>query len=213
METSPGHLQAWVQVSTRPLPAAVASAIGRELARLYHGDRASTDWRQVGRLAGFTNQKPHRRRPSGLAPWVKVLQATPGLTRNHLSLLRSAWRCLTLSSAVATRPRRTTASPTPVPPAITAPAARTVYQTWLHRLRISQRFPHPDGSVADLWVAKELLLSGRPAAEVKTILQSGSPDFPRRHPAPEDYLKRTLARASAELATAFSARLIPNPFP
>jgi hypothetical protein len=69
VDTSPGHLQAWVQVSTQPLPAAVASAIGRQLARWYQGDCASTDWRHLGRLAGFTNQ-PQRRLPNGLAPWV-----------------------------------------------------------------------------------------------------------------------------------------------
>jgi len=48
LETSPGHLQAGVHVSTQSLPPAVASAIGRELARLSHGHPASTDWRQVG---------------------------------------------------------------------------------------------------------------------------------------------------------------------
>jgi hypothetical protein len=219
LDTSPDHLQAWVHVSAQPLPAAVASAIGRQLARLYQGDCASTDWRHLGRLAGFTNQKPHRRLPSGLAPWVKVRQVTPGLATNSRSLLSSACRSLTLSSAVPTRPPRTgTATPaatplTPVPPAVTAPAARTVYQTWLRRLRIPQRFPHPDWSIADLWIAKELLLSGLSAAEVKSILQGGSPGFPRRHAAAEDYLHRTLTRAGAEVAAAFPARPIPNAFP
>lgn len=34
VDTSPGHLQACVQVSAQPLPAAVAGAIGRQLARV-----------------------------------------------------------------------------------------------------------------------------------------------------------------------------------
>jgi RepB DNA-primase from phage plasmid len=217
IETSPGHLQAWVRISAQTLPAVVASAIGRQLARLYQGDCASTDWRHLGRLAGFTNQKPHRRLPGGLAPWVQVRQASLGLARNGRSLLRSAWCSLALSSAVPTRPPRAVVPPTPVPPALTAPAetegggARAVYQIWLHRLRIPQRFPHPDWSIADLWVAKELLLSGLPAAGVKTILQLGSPEFPRRHTMPEEYLQRTLTRASAEIAAAFPAHPIPNP--
>lgn len=206
VETSPGHLQAWLHVSTQPLPPAVASAIGRELARLYHGDPASTDWRHVGRLAGFTNQKPHRRLPSGLAPWVKLRHATPGLARHSQSLLQSAWRSLTFFSVPPTRPLPDTARPAPMSPAVAMPGAAAVYQSWLQRLRIPPRFPHPDWSIADLWIAQELLWSGLPAAEVKTILQFGSPQFPRRHAAPEDYLHRTLTRAAAEVAFPFPAR-------
>jgi hypothetical protein len=206
VETSPGHLQAWVRVSTEPLPPAVASAIGRNLAQFYHGDPASTDWRHVGRLAGFTNQKPRRRLPSGLAPWVKLLHATPRLAGNSQSLLHSAWRSLPLSSAAPTRPLQHAARPAAMAPALAVPAGAALYQSCLHRLRIPQRFPHPDWSIADLWIAKELLLSGLPVAAVKTILQQGSPGFPRHHAAPEDYLQRTLIRASAAIGIAFPAR-------
>ena len=72
LQTSPGNLQAWVHVSATPLEPAVATEIGRELARLYRGDPASTGWRHLGRLAGFTNQKPKRRSPGGYLsgdPW------------------------------------------------------------------------------------------------------------------------------------------------
>ena len=51
-----------------PLEPAVATAAGKHLARLYGGDWASTDWRHLGRLAGFTNQKPARRTPGPLRP-------------------------------------------------------------------------------------------------------------------------------------------------
>jgi RepB DNA-primase from phage plasmid len=64
LQTSPGHLQAWVHVRTTPLEPSVASALGRLLARLYHGDLASTDGRHLGRLAGFTTPRSVRtRRP------------------------------------------------------------------------------------------------------------------------------------------------------
>jgi hypothetical protein len=212
VETSPGHLQAWVQVSTQALPPAVASAIGRELARWYHGDPASTDWRHLGRLAGFTNQKPSRRLPSGLAPWVKLRHATPGLARHSHSLLQSAWGSLTFAAAT-TRPLRDAARPAPIPPAVAVPGAAAVYQSWLHRLGIPQRFPHTNWSIADLWIANELVLAGLSAAEVKTILQQGSPDFPRRHAAPADYLHRTLTRARTGSAVAFPARPIPERSP
>src|SRR6266581_6195793 len=65
LQTSPGHLQAWIHLSTSPLEPSVATAAGKQLARIYGGDLASTDWRHLGRLAGFTNQKPQRRTPGG----------------------------------------------------------------------------------------------------------------------------------------------------
>src|ERR1700686_3446497 len=61
LQTSPGNLQAWVRVSAVPIEPAAASQIGRQLAHLYGGDLASTDWCHLGRLAGFTNRKPQRR--------------------------------------------------------------------------------------------------------------------------------------------------------
>jgi len=45
VQTSPGHLQVWIHVSTLPLKPAVATAVGTHLARVYGGDLASTDWR------------------------------------------------------------------------------------------------------------------------------------------------------------------------
>ena len=205
VETSPGHLQAWVHVSTKPLPPAAATAIGRQLARLYHGDPASSDWRHVGRLAGFTNQKPQRRLPSGLAPWVKLLYTTSGLAGNSHSLLQSAAGSLPSFSP---RPRQPLQhmTPTATLPVKAVSGAAAVYQSWLRRLRIPQRFPRPDWSIADLWIAQQLLLSGLPAAEVTAILRNGSPGFPRRHAYPEDYLHRTLTRARTTIAAAFPAR-------
>jgi len=214
VETSPGHLQAWVHVSTQPLEPAVASAIGRELARRYHGDPASTDWRHVGRLAGFTNQKPQRRLVNGLAPWVKLLYAAPGLATDCHGLLQSAEHPLSLSRACPARPRLQAAVPAaPMIPALTVTGAAAIYQTWLQRLCIPQRFSHPNWSVADLWIAKHLLLSGLAVNEVKAILRQGSPGFPRCHAAPEDYLHRTLTRARIALNATFPARPGAEPHP
>jgi len=46
LQTSPGHLQAWVRVSVIPLEPALASTIARSLASLYEADLA--------RIAGFS---------------------------------------------------------------------------------------------------------------------------------------------------------------
>jgi hypothetical protein len=82
----------------------------------------------------------------------------------------------------------------------TPSAASEIYPAWLKRLRIPQRFPQPDWSLADKWIAKELLRQGTPVAAVEALLRWGSPNFPRRHAAPQDDLRPTLARALRELA-------------
>lgn len=206
IETSPGHLQVWIRVSVVPLPPPLATPISRHLARLYQGDLASADWRHLGRLAGFTNQKPQRRLPSGLPPWVKIRYAAAGLASNRQLLLESVLRASMPSPFHRLPPNRSivehaaAACKTPAGRALPAAEAVAIYQTCLQRLQIPQRFPQLDGSIADLWIAKELLCQGVPAPQVISILASASPQFPRRHSDPEDYLRRTLTRAAQDLA-------------
>ena len=198
LQTSPGNLQAWLHISSTPLEPSVASSIGKQLAQRYGGDLASTDWRHLGRLAGFTNQKPQRRHWRGHAPWVQVLYAHPGLAAQGDVLLQAA------DSGLPDLPRQAWApcARRPIPHTDTRlphPAAAGVYADWLRRLRIPERFPQPDWSIADKWIAKELLRNGTGASQVAAILRAGSPGFPRRHAHPEDYLNRTLACAACEL--------------
>jgi len=211
VETSPGHLQAWVRVSVMPLAPQVATPVSRHLARLYQADRASADWRHVGRLAGFTNQKPRRRLASGLAPWVKVRYTAAGLASNSRSLLERAVFAADAAIFRARPQRQRTAPPcdTAADPAIDSVQAITTYQNCLNHLQIPQRFAQPDWSIADLWIAKQLLSQGAPASSVKSILRLASPRFPRGHSNPEDYLRRTLARATHEIDDAtFPARKV-----
>lgn len=217
LQTSPGHLQAWVHVSPSPLEPAVATAIGKQVARAYGGDLASTDWRHLGRLAGFTNQKPTRRQPGGYAPWVKLLYAQVGLALHGASLLEAARRsppaCPQPDTMGALDPPG--ASPANSTSRLTAAAAIAIYSRWMNRLRIPQRFSPPDWSIADLWIAKELLASGTPIARVQAILRLGSPGFPRGHFDPQDYLHRTLAQAARRLSQTipFSAHGFSAPAP
>jgi hypothetical protein len=213
LQTSPGHLQAWVQVSTTPIEPAVASYLGKQLAHFYGGDLASTDWRHLGRLAGFTNQKPQRRNWRGYPPWVKVLHAQVGPASQGAALLEAAERDLGCHSNLVRPPRILLSAPAHGDAAGTDWLARSaavadgakIYAGWLQRLRILERFPRPDWSIADKWIAKELLQRGTPAPQVAAILRDGSPGFPRQHSHPDDYLRRTLARAARELAA--------SPFP
>jgi hypothetical protein len=194
LQTSPGRLQAWVCLSISPLEPPLATAAGKHLARLYGGDLASTDWRHLGRLAGFTNQKPARRTPDRYAPWVKLLHARVSLAPRAEALLQS----LRQSAPPPCHPpsHLDTNSPATEPGPTSAEQAASIYRSCLQRWHILERFPQPDWSIVDLWVARYLLSQGKPAPQVHTILRLASPHFPRRHGDPDDYLRRTVARAA-----------------
>lgn len=192
LQTSPGHLQAWIRVATSGLEPCIATAVARQLAHGYGGDPASADWHHFGRLAGFTNQKPSRRAHYGFAPWVKIVHARAGLAPNADALIQSArnrWRPAWLA-ADAAHAHGDLVAP------IAAAEATTIYQDCLQRWRIRERFHRPDWSIVDLWVARRLLSQSMPTAQVEAILQLASPEFPRRHGSPQDYLRRTMVRAA-----------------
>lgn len=200
VQTSPGHLQAWVHLTTTPLEPTLATAAGKQLARAYGGDPASTDWRHLGRLVGFTNQKPARRTPGGYAPWVKLVHARPGLAPQAEALLQSLTWTLLLATVSTTKARPRSNAPLPLdatPDEVGRSEAIEIYQACMQRWRILERFPQPDFSIVDLWVARHLLSRGTPVAQVHHILRLASPHFPRRHSDPDDYLHRTVARAAA----------------
>ena len=191
VQTSPGHLQAWIHLSSSPLEPTMATAAGRHLAHLYGGDRASTDWRHLGRLVGFTNQKPARRTLDRYAPWVRLVHARAGLAPRAESLLESVRQSIQPSASLFP-----IAWTTPDPDPTNAAEAVAIYQGCMQRWHIRERFPQPDWSIVDLWVARHLLSQGRPAVQIQAILRLASPHFPRRHGNPEDYLRRTVARAA-----------------
>jgi len=195
LQTSPGHLQAWIRVSDSPLQPALATVVGRYLAQIYGGDMASTDWRHLGRLAGFSNRKSARRTPGGYAPWVKLVHARVGLARQAdalLQSLRAAQRYLPSAPPHPGHPTITEAAPDCVDPA----EAAGIYRGCMRRWHITERFPQPDWSIVDLWVARYLLSRGTSPTRIEAILRLASPQFPRRHGDPEDYLRRTIARAA-----------------
>jgi hypothetical protein len=193
VQTSPGHLQAWIRLSACSLEPALATAAGKLLALSYGGDPASTDWRHLGRLAGFTNQKPTRRTPAGYAPWVKVVSAQAGLAPQAEALLQAAGAWLSPDRRLTSNPRSTSVDA--VPSGIGALTAAAIYRGCIERWHILERFPQPDWSIVDLWVARHLLTQGVAPARVQEILRLASPRFPRRHADPDDYLRRTVARA------------------
>jgi hypothetical protein len=201
LQTSPGHLQAWIRVSTTPLEPAVATSVSKQLAHTYGGDLASTDWHHLGRLAGFTNQKLARRTPSGSASWVKVVEARTILASAAQDLLRSAMQALAQQSAAAAPHRIDPGLHVNQEGTMTAQGASRIYRTWMKRWHIQERFPQIDWSIVDLWLARKLLTLHISPTQVEAIIRLGSPNFPRHHGDPVDYLRRTLARAALPIPT------------
>jgi hypothetical protein len=207
VETSPGRWQAWIRVSTEPLLAALATLVAKRLARIYAADPASADWRHLGRLVGFTNRKPQRGRADGLAPWVKLIHARACLARDGTALRELAAAELAEHRRHSAPVKATLQEYSLSTTGLDSTPLAALYRDCLNRLRIRKRYPAPDWSIADRWVARELLTTGTDPALVAAVLRHGSPGFPRRHADPDDYLRRTL-----RCATLFSCAPHPRLF-
>lgn len=149
LQTSPGHWQAWVHVSSTPMPPDLATAAGKHLALTYGGDRASTDWRHLGRLAGFTNQKPQRRTRDGCAPWVKVVYSQPGLAGHADELLQSAAASVSAfaqSTHLGLCPHPVPSSQPGAASAITLAQATAIYQPGCTAGRLHNASPRRTGA-------------------------------------------------------------------
>ncbi|HKF03845.1 MAG TPA: DNA-primase RepB domain-containing protein [Candidatus Sulfotelmatobacter sp.] len=154
---------------------------------------ASTGSCHLGRLAGFTNQKPQPRTITSHAPWVRIVEARAVLASAAQDLLR----CATQVQAQLPNHAMNRLFPGSNPSsAITVQAATRIYQRWMQHWHIRERFAQPDWSIVDLWLARKLLAMHISPAQVTTILRLGSPHVPRQHGDPENYLRRTLARAA-----------------
>jgi hypothetical protein len=75
VQTSSGNFQAWLKHPAL-LPKDLSTAVARELATKFSGDRGAADWRHFGRLAGFTNRKDKYQGPDGLFPFVLLTEHT-----------------------------------------------------------------------------------------------------------------------------------------
>jgi hypothetical protein len=198
VQTSPGKLQAWIRVSRGPLPPAHATSISRWLAQLHAADPASADGRHLGRLAGFANRKPQRRQSDGRGPWVKLIYASACLARDSAALIQRAATEPPAGIPLRDRPvlRHSYCLVSHSPYGL---SLRTLYQACLTRLRILERYPSPNWSIVDQWIARELLQTGTSAAMAAAVLRHGSPGFPRRHADPDNYLSRTIYSAARQI--------------
>jgi hypothetical protein len=109
VETSPQNFQVWLNHG-RTLDRSMSSCAAKELAKRADGDLSSADWRHFGRLAGFTNRKPERLLPNGLAPFVRLRQCE-GRTYDAAHQFLEEVKSLTEKTA-SERAIRTTSRPT-----------------------------------------------------------------------------------------------------
>jgi hypothetical protein len=116
----------------------------------------------LGRLAGFTNQKPARRTLTGHAPWVKVVDTLAGLAPRAEALLQSA-RAL----ASPPLPASSACSSWQAAAGVTASLATEIYQglignpdDYLRRTIARAALPSPRGPVC----ANHARASSRPDA-------------------------------------------------
>jgi RepB DNA-primase from phage plasmid len=86
VETSPGNFQAWLYHG-RLLPRDLSTFAARFIARRFLGNPAYADWRNYGRLAGFTNRKKKYRRDTGLYPFVLLHEASGRIYRRASEFL------------------------------------------------------------------------------------------------------------------------------
>ncbi len=93
VETSPQNFQIWLNHGSI-LQHDMGSWAAKELAKRFGGDLSSADWRHFGRLAGYTNRKPERLLPNGLAPFVRLRQSE-GRTYNAARVFLEEVKSLT----------------------------------------------------------------------------------------------------------------------
>ncbi len=197
-ETSPDTYQAWVRVSDGPLLPDIATEAAREVAARYGGDPKSADWRQYGRLAGFTNQQPEHTREDGQQPYVRLREArggdAPAAARDVLGKAQERFegRLQVPISEPSLPPRRED----------NGERARSFLgEEYRERAaRLSARYPDADLSRVDWMVTKDLARAC-PTADAGALteaMRAGSPRLAERKGTQvEDYLARTVGKVLA----------------
>jgi hypothetical protein len=213
VETSPANYQVWLRLAPEELPRELATAVSRELALRYGGDRGSVGAEHLGRLAGYSNQKPSRTLPDGRHPWVRLQEAEgrqAPMAERLLDKMRTrlvAERHIGPNSGTSanerlswehldTRPAREGASGIQLRPEYLAQEFAMRAARILERQR--ERGDRPDYSAAD-WAVVGTMHERYPwlsTALVAQAMRMGSPNLEERHRGHvADYVGRTVVKA------------------
>lgn len=199
VQTSPGNYQAWVKLNDHA-PAAVRREVARLLARTYGADPNSADSAHYGRLAGFTNRKPHHMDGLGRSPFVlldtyngKAAPAAHDLARAALEAAeRDKETGRAMAAHIQTQARAMPASSTgDQSPEALAEWYREFWQGL--RAQFGDDF---DGSRADWMAAVAMFRKGYDYFQVAQAIAEHSPAVTdRKGAAVADYVTRTAGKA------------------
>jgi hypothetical protein len=213
VETSPANYQAWIRLAPEELPKELATAISRELAVRYGGDRGSVGAEHLGRAAGYSNQKPNRTLPDGRHPWVRLQEAEGRQAPMAERLLEEVRTRLDVErqtrphhggsvhegagwAQLDTRPAREGAAGIQLRPEYLAQEFAVRTARILERQR--ERGDRPDYSAAD-WAVVGTMHQRYPwlsTAQLAQAMRLGSPNLEERHRGHvADYVGRTVIKA------------------
>jgi hypothetical protein len=190
VETSPGCHQAWVTLSSGPVPPLLAAAAARQLARDLGGDPGAASASQVGRLPGLANRKGLHERRDGSYPWARLRHAAAAVDPAGAGLLAS------LAPTVASAQGGRGAVGTPR----TCLAAASPLDEWREAARrIAERLPPGaalDRSRVDAAVAARLLQRGAGECRTLAVVLAGEKAGELPHDQAQRYAARTVAAAA-----------------
>lgn len=196
-ETSPGNHQAWVSLGEH-LSDREASAAARILAQGTGGDRGSASYEHLGRLPGFTNQKPQHTQANGFQPFVLVRQAVRQVAERAGELIQSVRARLADADHKKAMDQRLEDAragmelPAPRPGRRGRKPQDAFRAVWAR----AEEKSGGDHSRADFVACQRMLVAGYRPSEVAQAVEECSPALTDRKADPADYARRTVEKAS-----------------
>jgi len=206
-ETSPDNFQAWVRLSKNDLSPALATQAAIQLADRFGGDPASADYRHFGRLAGFTNRKPHHRQPNGYYPFVTVTRAKSCLASKGQGLIDQCKEWIDAHGSMVTAEAIPELSEGDISNQVASPTLRR-FEDLFHGIAKKFGGTSPDMSVrkrsqgyanlskVDWMVAKQMLSDGVVPGDLKAAMLACSHRLSDRKPDPFRYVHLTVEKAA-----------------
>jgi len=200
IETSPLNFQVWIRVCFDGLSESTATQCARYLADQYEGDPNSADWRHFGRLAGFTNKKPHYVNEIGHYPFVLAHQSSGAMIADTNALLNdvAAWIKIRENERAIKARRGAVSFSSPVAPAIKQDAI-TCYRSQFHGL-LARYGKQIDMSRADWMIAQYMARRGYTHTMICTAMEATSMGiYERKVGHISHYIKMTVDKVFEQL--------------
>lgn len=189
IESSPKRYHGWIKVDDKPIKRSELTAICKELADRYNGDKMAADWRHYGRLAGYTNRKPKYKNERGYQPFVKLAAATKKIAPNAKLLRDDIAR-----QAIKELPKKPVKSNISVFRKMKFPVNSKTNNNddaYTFFSKEMSRRSQNDVSADDFFVTMKMVEHGYPLEKIKAALIAESPQLADRHKDYEEYSNRT----------------------